>query len=168
MAALHWFHWCHQIATVCSAHQYTVSPPSPSYVLPMQCYEIRRVLDSCWCRQRPPARHWHSTTAPAPLPVPAPIYSPHHALPHCTDCRPPTSLKPAIGWCCFPMLSITISHISIAPTNFEAPQAKRNLNCLKPWETSLSDDNWLVLPDKPLILILVSPLKRQLNWWKMA
>ena len=47
-----------------------VSLPSPLLAVPMQCCEIRRVLDSWWLLPQP-GRHWHSTTAPAPLPVPA-------------------------------------------------------------------------------------------------
>ena len=80
--------------------------------------------------------------------------------------RPPhTCLKPAIDCPCFPMISITIAHISIIPTNLESPRGlgpKTNVtwiqkSCVSTLTDMLADDNWLGPPEKSL---MVGPLTR--------
>ena len=140
--------------------------------MPRQCCEIRRVWTAGAAAALPSLPvHYCSCFAASPVECQCQCAGTHLLSapctahrPHCTD--PPIHLpqtRNRLLWC-FPMLSITISHISIIPTNFKPPQAKCDLNSSPAFETltdMLSDDNCLLLPDKPLILAGQSFKKNQ-------
>ena len=141
----------------------SITPPCWR-VVPRQCCEIRRVWTAGAAAALPSLPvHYCSCFAASPVECQCQCAGTHLLSAPCTA-HPPALHRPPhlpqtrnrLLWC-FPMLSITISHISIIWHDFDLAPGSFNfghilLCCILTLTVdTLSDDDCLVFPDKPLI-----------------